>query len=163
MRILTLNSNKRLSQKETDRINDLVYEKHDKDFHYLAFDRQLTGFSSLGTFVMNNEELVKNEDLIMKSLFEKKEVCSLYPKEKLTLYPTQIGDDLYGRYELVLDNIDKHFEDILKLNDNVYKTKYLFVDFGHGAENYDEKLLITKIKELLKKSELLEAVYLYID
>ena len=162
MRILTLNSNKRLSQKETDRINDLVYEKHDKDFHYLAFDRQLTGFSSLGSFVMKNEELVKNEGLIMKSLFEKKEVCSLYPKEKLTLYPTQIADDLYGRYELVLDNIDKYFEDILKLNDEVYKTKYLFVDFGHGAENFDEELIVQKLKDLLVKSNILETIYIYL-
>lgn len=162
MRKLTLNSYEKLNKKETARITDLVYEKHDKDFHYLAFDRQLTGYSYLGTFVMKNADLVNNEDQIMKSLLERKEVCSLYPKEKLTLYPvTPTG--LYGEYELILDNIDKHFEDILKLNDEVYKTKYLFVDFGHGAENYDEELLINKIKELLRKSKLLEAAYLYLD
>ena len=154
MRKLTLNSYEKLNKKETDKIYDLVYENHDKNFHYLAFDRQLTGYSYLGTFVMKNADLVNNEDQIMKSLLERKEVCSLYPI-------TTTG--LYGEYELILDNIDKHFEDILKLNDEVYKTKYLFVDFGHGAENYDEELLINKIKELLKKSKLLEAAYLYLD
>ena len=33
----------------------------------------------------------------------------------------------------------KHFADILKLNDEVYKTKYMYVDLGHGAKNMDIK------------------------
>ncbi len=161
MRILTLNSYEKLNKKETARITDLVYEKHDENFHYLAFDRQLTGYSYLGTFVMKNADLVNSEDQIMKSLLERKEVCSLYPKEKLTLYPiTPTG--LYGKYELILDNINKHFEDILKLNDEVYKTKYLFVDFGHGAENFDEGLIVQKLKDLLVKSNILETIYIYL-
>ena len=158
MRKITLNGIEKIDSKEYDRIFTLVFKEHSADFHYLAFDRQLSGFSPLGTYILDYPVIKAKEDEIMAALVERKEVESLYPEAKLSLYPVTKIDG--PEYSLDLENCEKHFADILELNDAVYKTKYLYVDFGHGAENFDEALLIEKFSELLAKSNVLEAVYI---
>ena len=81
----------------------------------------------------------------------------MYPKLKLTLYPLSKIND--SSYSIDLDGIDKHFADILELNDKVYKSKFLLVNFGHLPDNFNQELLVTKIIELLEKSLILEEVY----
>ena len=158
MRKITKSGIESLSKEEHDLIYNLVYEDHSDDFHYLAFDRQLSGFSPLGTFVDNYPDLKKKENEIIAALVERQEVESLYPVAKLSLYPVTKIDG--PQYYLDMDNCEKHFADILELNDSVYKTKYIFVYFGHGAENFDESLLIHQLSELLSKSKMLEAIYI---
>lgn len=91
-------------------------------------------------------------------LIKKREACSFYPRLKLTLYPlTKLcGSD----YEIDLEYIDKHFEYILELNDNHYKTKFLFVNFGHGASNFNQKLVLEHLDTLLKRSKMLKDIYI---
>ena len=136
------------------KIHELILS-HNKDYHYLAFDRQLGGFSPLGAFLLDDGDIPERE--VINSIIESQEVCSLYPRLKLTLYPFTKLDD--GEYNIDLTNIDKHFEDILYLNDKVYKTHHLYVDCGHGPQNFDEQLLIEKLFKLLEKSHLLEDIY----
>lgn len=158
MRKITRNGVEILSKEESEHIYNLVYDELSEDFHYLAFDRQLNSFSPLGVYTSRFPALMENENEIIAALVDHQEVESLYPVAKLSLYPvTKIVD---ARYSLDLDNCEKHFADILKLNDTVYSTKYLFVDFGHVADNFDEVLLIKHLSELLSKSNLLEVVYL---
>ena len=158
MRRITKNGIEDLNHEEGQRIFDLVYSENSDDFHYLAFDRQLSGFSPLGSYILNYPALKEKENEIITALLERQEVESLYPIAKLSLYPvTQINDT---KYYLDMENYKKHFADILELNDNVYKTKHLFVDFGHGAENFDEALVIQQLRELLSKSSILDVVYL---
>lgn len=158
MRRITKNGIETLSVEEYQQIHNLVYTENSGDFHYLAFDRQLSGFSPLGTFLLNYPDIRDNESEIISELLKRKEVESLYPKAKISLYPvTQIVE---SRYSLDMANYEKHFADILELNDTVYKTKNLIVDFGHGADNFDESLIIQQLSNLLLKSKLLEAVYL---
>ncbi len=158
MRKITKNGIEVLSEEENDRIFNMVYEEHSDDFHYLAFDRQLGGFNPLAVFIGKYPDIYTRGDEIMAALLEKQEVESLYPVAKLSLYPvTKIdGPD----YSLDMTNYEKHFADILKLNDTVYKTKNLFVYFGHGADNFDESFVIEQLSELLSKSKILEAVYI---
>jgi len=158
MRKISINGFEDLSTEDGQRIFDLVYNEHSDDFHYLAFDRQLSGFSPLGTYILNYSALKEKENEIMTSLLERQEVVSLYPVAKLSLYPLTQNDGT--QYYLDMDHYEKHFADILELNDTVYKTKNLFVDFGHGAENFDEALVIQQLRELLAKSSILDAIYL---
>ena len=158
MRRITLNGIEVLSNEESDRIRKLLCTEHSDDFHYLAFDRQLGGFNPLAAYVGNYPAICERGDEIMAALVEKQEVESLYPVAKLSLYPVTKIDG--PEYSLDMANYEKHFADILKLNDTVYKTKYIYVYFGHGAENFDESLLIQKLSELLPKSNTLEAIYI---
>ena len=158
MRKITKNGIESLGNEEYDRIFKSVYDEPSDDYHYLAFDRQLGGFNPLAVFIGNYPAIYERGDEIMAALVEKQEVESLYPVAKLSLYPVTKIDG--PEYYLDLDNCEKHFADILELNDTVYKTRYLFVDFGHVANNFDEALLIQKLTELLSKSNLLEAVYI---
>ena len=158
MRKITKNGIETLSKEENDRIFKLVYEEHSDDFHYLAFDRQLGGFNPLAAYIGNYPSINERTDEIIAALVEKQEVESLYPVAKLSLYPvTQIDGP---EYSLDMANYEKHFADILKLNDTVYKTKNLIVYFGHGAVNFDESLVIQQLSGLLSKSSMLEAVYI---
>lgn len=158
MRQLKINEILELNEEKTREISRLVFEEHSKDVHYLAFDRQLTGFSPLGSFLTKNEKIRENENKIMEIFLEKKEVCSLYPLEFLTLFPIELLNN--NEYRIIYDNIDKDFKDILELNDKTYKTKYLYVDFGHGANNFDEELLFKYLRKLLEMSKILEAIYI---
>ncbi len=138
-------------------------KSHNKDLHYLAFDRQLSGFSPLGYFFYENEDIRSNEKEIIDALIAKKEVCSLYPKAVLTLYPIEKVEEGNG-YNIVLENIEKHFADILYLNDEVYKTKYMFVDFGHGANNLQNtdnyNLVLESLRKLKQKSKILQEIFI---
>lgn len=148
-----------LNEAEHNSVFSDVYDKGDKNYHYLAFDRQFGGYCPLNVYVSKHEpSLLKREKAVFTMLLAKREACSFYPKLNLTLYPlTKLeGPD----YEIDLANVDKHFADILELNDKVYKTKYLFVNFGHGASNFDQDLILGKLGELLKKSKVLEKIYI---
>ena len=158
MRKITINGIVSLSPEDGESIHNLVYEEHSDDYHYLAFDRQLGGFNPLAVYIGNYPAIYERRDEIMAALVEKQEVESLYPVAKLSLYPVTRIDG--AEYSLDMDNYEKHFADILKLNDAVYKTRNLIVYFGHGAENFDEALVIQQLSELLSKSKMLEAVYI---
>ena len=133
-------------------------KKKCEEVHYLAFDRQLFGFSPLGSLLNNNVKIQRKENEIIEQLIEKQEVCSLLPHFNVSLYPIKKLSDI--EYTIDLKNIDKHFKDILYLNDKVYKTKYMFVDYGHGAENMDKSLIEKYLNELLQKSKFLESIYI---
>ena len=155
MRKIMMNGIEKMSSEESERIRKSL---HDDDYHYLAFDRQLSGFSPLGTYLLDYPDIREKENEIMAALLERQEVESLYPVAKLSLYPvTRIAG---SEYSLDMANYEKHFADILQLNDSVYKTKYLYVDFGHGADNFDEPLVIQQLSELLSKSSVLKAIYI---
>ena len=158
MKKLTTNGIEELGHEESQRIFDLVNNKQSDDFHFLAFDRQLSGFSPLGTYILNYPDLREKASEIISALIERQEVKSLYPVAKLSLYPVTKIDGT--QYYLDMDNYEKHFADILKLNDTIYKTPNLFVDFGHGAVNFDKPLVIQQLSELLSKSPILENVYI---
>lgn len=158
MRKITNIGIEELGKEESDRIYDMVFEEHSDAFHFLAFDRQLTGMSPLGTYLRNYPIILENESKIISDLVERQEVESLYPKAKVSLYPVTKIDE--SHYSLDMANYVKHFADILELNDTIYKTKYLFVDFGHGADNFDEKLVVDQLCELLTKSKILEAIFI---
>ena len=148
-----------LNEEEDKAVFEEVYNKPANDYHYLAFDRQLGGYCPLNVYVTSHDaSIMKDEKAIFEKLLTKREVCSLYPRLRLTLYPLTKLDG--PEYEIDLENIDKHFADILELNDKVYKTKYLFVNFGHGASNFNKELIVAKLRELLDKSKLLEKIYL---
>ena len=135
---------------------------HSKDLHYLAFDRQLFGFSPLGSWLSESKNLIGKSEEIFNELCKKREVCSLYPEENLTLYPI-IKVEEGNFYNIDLNNIEKNFNDILELNDKHYKTKYMVVDFGHTPNNLNANygLIIESLQSLLKKSKKLEAIYLF--
>lgn len=158
MRKITKNGIEKLSKEENDRIFKLVYEEHSDDFHYLAFDRQIGGFNPLAVYTGNYPAICERGDEIVAALVEKQEVESLYPVAKLSLYPVTRIDG--PEYSLDMVNYEKHFADILNLNDTVYKTKNLIVYFGHGADNFNESLVIQQLSELLSKSKMLEAIYI---
>ena len=158
MEKVTLSGVERVDVREEEKIKGLI-NAHGKDVHYLAFARQLYGFSPLGTWLSNNAELKDMSDEIINALIGKKELCSLFPKEKLTLYPMKKvapGDDYY----MDLADNDRNFADILYLNDNVYKTEYLAVDFDHleTIQKHDYELIISSLQDLLKKSKKLKEI-----
>lgn len=148
----------KVSKDAKEKIFDLVYNQKDKNFHYLALDRQLTGFSSLGTYVLKLDDLRENEGKIISSIIEKQEVCTFYPKYNLSLYPfTPCEDGNYYNIDLV--NIKKHFADVLEINDNLMKTKHLYVCIGHRANNYSYEIIHPYLEWLLKKSKVLKTIY----
>ena len=110
MRKITINGIESLSKEESQRIFDQVYTEHSNDYHYLAFDRQLAGFSPLGTYTLNYPELREKESEIIAALIEKQEVESLFPVARLSLYPVTRIDG--PEYSLDLVNYEKHFSDI---------------------------------------------------
>ena len=149
-----------LSPEEEKAVSESVFHKVDKNYHYLAFDRQLYGFCTIDGYVtINNPSLKEETEDIFKGLLARREVCSLFKRNiNLTLYP--LIERNLPDYKIDLENIDKHFEDILELNDEKYETKYLFVDFGHGASNLDKKLILTKLNWLLENSKGLKKIYI---
>ena len=94
----------------------------------------------------------------MEILLDNRQVMSIYPLENLTLYPIIKINDV--EYEIEFYNIDKHFRDIASINDELYKTPYLFVDFGHGANNFNEELILNKLRELFSTCKILKEIYL---
>lgn len=158
MRKITKTGIENLSKEENERIFKFVYDEHSSDFHYLAFDRQLGGFNPLAVYIGKYPAICEKTDEILAALLEKQEVESLYPVAKLSLYPVTRIDG--ADYSIDIANYEKHFADILKLNDTVYKTKNLIVYFGHGADNFDEDLVIQQLRDMLSKSNILEAIYI---
>ena len=151
--MIRIDKNGEIKTEDLNNVFNDVFENHNTNYHYLAFDRQIAGFSPLGTFV-KDETIRQNEANIIGELIKRQEVCSLYPKLNLTLYPIQKITNV--DYVVDLKNIKKHFKDILDLNDNVYKTKYMFVDYGHGAQNMDKTLVEKHLRALLKKASFLK-------
>ncbi len=137
-------------------------QSHSKDLHYVSMENRLGGFSPLGCFLQNDKDIMEKEGEIMATLIARKEVCSLYPQERLTLYPIEKLNE--GGYNVLLENMDKHFADILELNDKVYKTKYIYVDFWQReAKNLKDDanfhLMVEYLVELKKKSKYLQEVF----
>ena len=159
---LTLNGTKELSAEEHEKIFNDIYNQCNNQYHYLAFDRQIHGFSPLGTYALNYVELRQHENEIIDKLIAKQEVCCLHPIANLTLYPilnyTRGGNDY--EYDVDIENAKKHFADILTINDNVLKTPYLYVQFGHGPNNLDTKLVYKYLGDMLKKSHCLKRIFI---
>ena len=149
------------STEEERKLIQSELDSHSKDLHYLAFDRQLSGFSPLGAWLNENTEVLSKENEIIESIIEGKKVCSLYPKENLTVFPFQKVEN-GNFYNIDLTNIDKAFADILDLNDNHYGAKYMVVDFGHTPNNLMDNfdLIIDWFKKLLKESKILAGIYI---
>ena len=91
MKQLTLDNCFDSSVQEQKKIETLL-NKHDKSLHFLALDKTFEGFSPLNSFVGNYPDIKEKEQEIFNSLIEKQEVCSLYPRLNLTLYPIRIID-----------------------------------------------------------------------
>ncbi len=157
MYTLTKNGFTRLSDTEDKRVFTEIYEKNDKNYHYLSFDRQLRGFCPIDCFLGHAKpELLKEERKVIETLLKRKEVCA-FPDIKLSLYPL---DEIDGYdYYLDFNNIEKHFKDLLTLNDEIYNTPYLYVYLGHGASNFDGELLKKYLTDLLSKSKKLKIIY----
>ena len=148
----------KLSKAEDDRVFKEIFDDGDKNYHFLSLDRQLGGFCPIGAYVMHVCPCVlKEEKRIYSSLMARKEVCSLFPKVRISIYPLTRLDG--PEYELDLKNISKHFNDILELNDNYYHTPYLYFYTGHGAKNFDGELFKKYLLDLLAKSKELRAIY----
>ena len=141
MEKVTLNGVEQISEQEIDTIRALI-DAHSKDVHYLAFARQLYGFSPLNAWVKDNDVIMDKQQEIIDKLLEKKEVCSLYPSERLSLYPIEMDDSANG-YHIDLSNNDKNFTDILKF-----------------IKKDDFETVITSLQDLLKKSKKLKNVYI---
>lgn len=160
MEKVTLNGVEQISEQEAATMRALI-NAHSKDVHYLAFARQLYGFSPLNAWIKDNDVIMDKQQEIINKLLEKKEVCSLYPSERLSLYPIEMDDSANG-YHIDLSNSDKNFADILEINDNIYKSKYLVVDFDHleFIKKDDFETVITSLQDLLKKSKKLKDIYI---
>ena len=134
------------------------YDIVDKNFHYLAFAYHFGGYDPLNEYVTKiNPSVSNDEQPIFETLLKKQEVCTLYPMLNLTLYPFKNIND--GNFEPDLKNIDKHFADILKINDEVYKAEKMYVHFGQGLTNFNQELVFQKLRELLNKSKYLKDIY----
>lgn len=117
MRKIAKNGIEVLSSEEEHRILELVDTEHSDDFHYLAFDRQLTGFSPLCSYLSKYQDILDKENEIIAALENKQEVESLYPKAKVSLYPvTKIEGPKYylemANYEtaIILESILKRHQ-----------------------------------------------------
>ena len=160
MEKVTLNGVEKLDVQEETSIRNLI-DAHSKDVHYLAFARQLFRWSPLNDWVKDNSVIMNRQQEIINTLLEKKEVCSLYPSERLSLYPIEMDDFING-YHADFTNNDKNFADILEINDNIYKSKYLVVDFDNleFIQKQDFDLIISSLQDLLEKSKKLKAIYI---
>ncbi len=149
---------------EVEYVAPLTHEyiqSHNKDLHYLSMENGLGGFSPLGSFLGKHKDIMGKEREIMATLIAKKEVCSLYPQERLTLYPIEKLED---GYNVLMENMDKHFADILELNDNFYKTKYMYVDFWQREakklkDDANFHLMVAYLVALKKKSKYLQEIF----
>ena len=160
MEKITLNGVEQVEEQERHTIQSLL-DAHSKSLHYLAFARQLYGNNPLNSWIKENSEIMDRQEQIINDLIEKKEVCSLYPQERLTLYPIEKDNSSQG-YHADLSNNDKNFDLILHYNDDIYKTEYLVVDFGHleFINQQDFDLIIVSLQNLLKKSKRLKGIYI---
>ena len=159
MEKVTLNGVEQISEQEAATMRALI-NAHSKDVHYLAFADKFKAYSSFSCWITRNIAVMSREREIIDDLLEKKELYSVFPDEKLSLYPIEIFSDF--SYHADLSNNDKNFERILELNDGVYKTKYLFVDFVDLIEinKQDFELIIFSLQDLLKRSKKLKSIYI---
>lgn len=133
----------------------------DRDYHYLSFNLDI-GFNWAGTYALKCNPSFREDEknAVIKELIAKREVRSLRDYHiNMTIYPITKNED--SEDEIDLENIDKHFDDILKLNDNVYKTKYLIVDCDSGYVHFDQEPVLRKLRELLEKSKILKKIYIF--
>ncbi len=154
---LTKNKFVLLDEEKSSFISKAIFDDYNPNYHYLSFDRQIIGFSPLGSFTSNITDVRDREKEIINKLLTEQKVQNVYPAAKLTFYP--LSKIEASQYYLELDNIENHFKDILNLNDNVYKTKNMFVDFGHGATNLNINEILPYLRILLNESTTLKKVY----
>lgn len=161
---LYLNNVVELSQDQADKIYNDVFADKNKNYHYIVFGKEF-GFVPVDSFLSDVEEF-KNADKsdiynkLISALSQRKEVCSLYPKANLSFYPWEDFSQDIQSAKLDITNIDKHFEDLLYLNDKVLKTPFIYVDFSTAPITFDRELLYKYFRELIKKSAILKHVYI---
>ncbi len=165
---ITKQGSRQLQNEESSLIYSNLMAGKDKNYHYLSLDCQLSGYSPLGGYICSLPEslstfLYNQEKDIINSILERQEVCSLFKLGiPISIYPFRMLDSNPSAYELDIKNIDKHFQDILELNDKVYKADHLFLDLGNVAKNYHENrdLIRTKLQWLLMHSKCLNKIYI---
>lgn len=160
MEKVTLNGVEQVEEQERQTIQSLL-DAHSKSLHYLAFADKIDGYSPVGSWLERDRELKKQLAERALTLIEKKEVGTLYPKERLTLYSIEKDNSSQG-YHADLSNNDKNFDLILHYNDDIYKTEYLVVDFVdlEFIKRQEFDLIVASLQTLLKKSKKLKGVYI---
>lgn len=161
---LFLNNVVELSQEQADKIYNDVFADKNKDYHYIIFGKDF-GFVPVDSFLSDVEEFkdADKSDIynkLISELSQRKEVCSLYPKANLSIYPWEDYSQTNQTARLDIKNIDKHFADLLYLNDKVLRTPFIYVDFSTAPINFDREFLYKYFRELMEKSAILKHVYI---
>lgn len=153
---------KKVPCEERGRVTDALNSKRNADFHYIIFSDETGAFSPPLSFLIN---YIDGGDIypicgeVIKAVAERKDVCSLYPKVRLTVCPLENNAGGNGSPS-VLPDIGKRFDDILYLNDKVLKTRYIYSDFHYAPENTDKASLIERLRFLVQSSRTLKAIYI---
>lgn len=161
---LFLNNVKELSQEQADKIYNDVFADKNKDYHYIVFGKDF-GFVPVDSFLSEVEEFKTSDkpdiyNKLISALSQRKEVCSLYPKANLSFYPWEDYSQSTQTARLDIKNIDKHFEDLLYINDKVLRTPFIYVDFSTAPINFDRELIYRHFRELMKRSAVLKHIYI---
>lgn len=154
---------KKVPCEERGRVTDALNSKRNADFHYIIFSDETGAFSPPLSFLIN---YIDGGDIypicgeVIKAVAERKDVCSLYPKVRLTVCPLENNAGGNGSPS-VLSDIGKRFDDILYLNDKVLKTRYIYADFYMASKDLDKESLLGHLKFLVENSKVLKAIYIY--
>lgn len=154
---------KKVPCEERGRVTDALNSKRNADFHYIIFSDETGAFSPPLSFLIN---YIDGGDIypicgeVIKAVAERKDVCSLYPKVRLTVCPLE--NNAGGKdSSSVLPDIGKRFDDILYLNDKVLKTRYIYAEFYMASKDMDKESLLGHLKFLVENSKVLKAIYIY--
>lgn len=153
---------KKIPAEERCKVTDALNSQGNVDFHYLIFCDETGSFAPPLSFLIN---YIDGGDIypicgkVIKAVAERKDVCSLHPKVRLTVCPLENNTGGKGGPS-VLPDIGKRFDDILYLNDKVLKTRYIYADFHYAPENTDKASLIERLRFLVKNSRTLKAIYI---
>lgn len=154
---------KKVPCEERGKVTDALNSKRNSDFHYIIFSDETGAFSPPLSFLIN---YIDGSDIypicgeVIKAVAERKDVCSLYPKVRLTVCPLENNAGENGSPS-VLPDIGKRFDDILYLNDKVLITRYIYAEFYMASKDMDKESLLGYLKFLVENSKVLKAIYIY--
>lgn len=154
---------KKVPCEERCRVTDALNSKKNVDFHYIIFSDETGAFSPPLSFLINyidGGDIYSICGKVIKAVAERKDVCSLYPKVRLTVCPLENNAGGKGGSS-VLPDIRKCFDDILYFNDKVLKTRYIYADFYMASKDMDKESLLGYLKFLVENSKVLKAIYIY--
>ena len=154
---------KKIPAEERCKVTDALNSQGNVDFHYLIFCDETGSFAPPLSFLIN---YIDGGDIypicgdVIKAVAERKDVCSLHPKVRLTVCPLENNTGGKGGPS-VLPDIGKRFDDILYLNDKVLKTRYIYAEFYMASKDLDKESLLGHLKFLVENSKVLKAIYIY--